>query len=272
MAYRIKQSLCKLIAGVFFISSFSYAETRQDSELTDILEQAGMKGCLALMEVNSDQIQVSDLSRCQERFVPASTFKVANALIALETGVVREDELFPWNRSPLPIKTWEKDLTLQDAMAVSAVPVFQIIAQRIGLQRMADWVNKIGYGNAKIGEKVDRFWLDGPLAISPLEQTKFMARVSTGQLPFSSQTLAELRRLIPQEEVGDARLFGKTGWIMDTKPMVGWYVGWVENHGRIVAFAAHLLINSQDDAPLRKSLAIAALRHAKAFDATHPNK
>ncbi|MBF0147171.1 MAG: class D beta-lactamase [Magnetococcales bacterium] len=124
---------------------------------------------------------------------------------------------------------------------------------------MADGVAKIGYGNAEIGTNIDRFWLDGPLAISPLEQVRFMARVSTGQLPFSEQALAEVRRLMPQEDIGTARLFGKTGWAMNAKPMVGWYVGWVENQGRMTAFVTHLLMNTPEEAPMRKSLAMAAL-------------
>jgi beta-lactamase class D len=196
------------------------------------------------------------------QFLPASTFKVANALIALETGVVREDERFPWDGSPLFLKAWEKDLTLQEAMAVSSVPVFQEVARRIGKQHMADWVAKIAYGNAEIGEKVDRFWLDGPLAISPLEQTRFMVRLAQNQLPFSKQSLEGLRRIMPQEDIEEVHLFGKTGWAMAAKPMIGWYVGWMENHNNIVAFAVQIIMKSEDDAPLRKSLAVAALRYS----------
>lgn len=262
MKCRIWMVIIVLFLPVFYCQ----AETQQDPGLTNILQQAGLEGCIVLKDVLQNQIRVSSLSLCEQRFLPASTFKVPNALIALETGVVKNDEVFPWDGTPLPVKSWEKDMNLQEAMAASSVPVFQEIARRIGHQRMADWVKKIGYGNAEIGKTVDRFWLDGPLAISPYEQVQFMDRLAQNQLPFSKQSLEGLRKLIPQEDVGDAHLFGKTGWATVTKPKIGWYVGWVENRGKIVTFAVNIPMESLNGAPLRKSLAIAALRYAGAFD------
>ncbi|MBF0146225.1 MAG: class D beta-lactamase [Magnetococcales bacterium] len=247
--------------------SGSQAELRQDPVLADILQQAGMEGCLIVMEVHRERTGVSNELRCQERSVPASTFKIVNALIAFETGVVRGDERFPWNKTRYPLEAWEKDLTLQEAMAVSSVPVFQEVARRIGQQRMADWVTRLRYGNAQTGDQVDRFWLEGPLSISPLEQVRFMARLARGQLPVAERSLMALRRLMPQEEVEQGHLFGKTGWATAAKPMIGWYVGWVEEKGGpLVTFAVNVTMNSLEQAPLRKSLAMAALRHVWMLD------
>ncbi|MBF0415920.1 MAG: class D beta-lactamase [Magnetococcales bacterium] len=259
--------LISWIVIVLFLPIFlCQAETWQDPGLTTILQNTGLEGCIVLKEVHKDRIRVSDSSRCEQRYLPASTFKIANALIALETGVVKDNEIFPWDGTPLPIKSWEKDMDLQEAMAVSSVPVFQTIARRIGQHRMAEWVQKIGYGNSEIGTTVDRFWLEGPLAISPCEQVHFMARLAQDQLPFAKQTLAGLRRLLPHEDIGEAHLFGKTGWASVAKPKIGWYVGWVENHENIVTFAVNIPMESLVDAPLRKSLALAALRYAGAID------
>ncbi|MBF0137305.1 MAG: class D beta-lactamase [Magnetococcus sp. DMHC-1] len=261
----MKNCLFGLMIGLFFTALSCQAETELDSGLTHILQQAGVAGSIVLLETDTNRVRVSDTTRSQERFLPASTFKVPHALIALETGVVQENELFPWDGTPLPLKTWEKDLTLKEAMAVSSVPVFQQIARRIGLQRLAEWVTRIGYGNHEIGEKVDQFWLEGPLAISPLEQAQFMARLAQNQLPFAKQSLESVRRLIPQEQLGDAHLFGKTGWAAAAKPMIGWYVGWLETQGTIVAFAVNIPMQSLEDAPLRKSLAMTALRYSGAL-------
>ncbi|MBF0293897.1 MAG: class D beta-lactamase [Magnetococcales bacterium] len=238
------------------------AQTRQEPGLAEILQKAGVTGCIVLLETDPERIRVSDETCGHHRFLPASTFKVVNALIALETGAVREEEIFPWNGSPMPFKAWEKELTLREAMAVSSVPVFQEIARRIGQQRMAEWVTRIGYGNGDTGQVVDRFWLDGPLAISPVEQARFMARLATGTLPFSSHTLAGLRRLIPQEQVGEARLYGKTGWASSVTPGIGWYAGWMESHGKMTAVAVRIPMNALDAAPLRKTLALEALHLA----------
>ncbi|MBF0609793.1 MAG: class D beta-lactamase [Magnetococcales bacterium] len=239
--------------------SLCQAATQQDTALNHLLQQSGLTGCLVLQEVNGDTVRVSDPQLCQQRHLPASTFKVVNALFALEAGVVRKDESFPWDGKNYPFKTWEKELTLKEAMAVSAVPVFQQIARRLGPARMADGLTKISYGNGAMGTVVDRFWLDGPVAISPLEQAHLMAQLASKQLPFTPTTLEQVHRLMPQEEIKNGVIFAKTGWAMDAKPMVGWYVGWAERAGKQVAFAVQLLMRQAEDAPLRKSLAKDAL-------------
>ncbi|MBF0309517.1 MAG: class D beta-lactamase [Magnetococcales bacterium] len=246
--------------GLFLALSPCRAEVVPEPVLADILRQAGMEGSIVLTETGSQTLRVSDEVASGKRYLPASTFKVVNALIALENGLVQEEERFPWDGAPLPFKTWEKELSLQEAMAVSSVPVFQGIARRIGLQRMQEWVGKLDYGNGEIGTVVDRFWLDGPLVLSAQEAARFMARVAEGQLPFSPATFAAVRRILPKEEIGEARLFGKTGWAMSAKPMIGWYVGWVENRDKKVAFAVNIRMKSPEEAPLRKSLALEALR------------
>lgn len=60
---------------------------------------------------------------------------------------------------------WEKDMTLGDAMKASAIPVYQDLARRIGLELMSKEVKRVGYGNADIGTQVDNFWLVGPLKL-----------------------------------------------------------------------------------------------------------
>ncbi|MBF0124402.1 MAG: class D beta-lactamase [Magnetococcales bacterium] len=252
--------LC-VIAMVLF-GPLCQASVQHDPELVTIFRRAGVEGNFVLIDTNRQQTIVSDVTGSQRRFMPASTFKVLNALIAIEAGVVQEEsEIFPWNGAPLPIKAWERDLTLKEAMAVSAVPVFQEIARRIGLERMRQQVSRVGYGNSEVGSMVDRFWLDGPLAISAIESAQFMARLARRELPFSPQALDRLRRILPMESFGPTRLYGKTGLAASGKPIIGWYVGWVEQQDKIAAFALNILMKSTEEAPLRKSLTAEALRH-----------
>jgi beta-lactamase class D len=39
------------------------------------------------------------------------------------------------------------------------------------------------YGNTEIGTAVDTFWLPGPLKISAVEQTRFLAKLAQDALP-----------------------------------------------------------------------------------------
>ncbi len=60
---------------------------------------------------------------------------------------------------------WEKDMTLGEAMALSAVPVYQELARRTGLELMQKEVKRVNFGNTNIGTQVDNFWLVGPLKL-----------------------------------------------------------------------------------------------------------
>jgi beta-lactamase class D len=68
---------------------------------------------------------------------PWSTFKILNALIALETGVATgPDFAIPWDRQPRERPEWNQEQTLRTAVERSAFWYFQELARRIGPRQM----------------------------------------------------------------------------------------------------------------------------------------
>jgi beta-lactamase class D len=64
------------------------------------------------------------IARAERRMRPASTFKIVNSLIALETGAVKdENEIIPYGGKPQPIKAWEHDMSMRDAIRISNVAI-----------------------------------------------------------------------------------------------------------------------------------------------------
>ncbi len=110
---------------------------------------------------------------------------------------------------------------LRDAIKISNVPIYQELARRIGIERMRKNVNKLNYGNNKIGNVVDAFWLKGPLEISALEQTSFLTQLAQGELHFPKEAQASIREIVKLEENYEWTLYGKTGWAKN----IGWWVG-----------------------------------------------
>ena len=164
-------------------------------------------------------------SRAEQRFSPASTFKIANALIGLSLGAVRSvEEVIPYTGDANPfMREWLQPMGLRGAMKVSNVPLYQELARRIGLQRREDAIGRLHYGNEQIGSDVTTFWLRGPLAISAVEQTRFLSPWPTeAPLPRrAQQQVAE----ITQAGIGPGwSLHAKTGWRMPRAP--GWAGGW----------------------------------------------
>src|SRR3977135_4644506 len=117
--------------------------------------------------------------------LPASTFKIPNSLIALETGVVvdPDKDVFKGDGVTRPIEAGNKDHTMRSAIAASAVPVYQEIARRIGEERMQKYVDLLDYGNRDIGGGLHQFWLTGNMRIDPIQQVDFVDRLRRGGLP-----------------------------------------------------------------------------------------
>jgi beta-lactamase class D len=234
--------------------------------LESVFTEQGAPGAFVLVDVAQDKLTVVNRARAEKRTVPASTFKVVNSLIALETGAVRdENEILPYGGKKEPIKEWERDMGLRDAIRISNVPIYQEVARRVGLERMQAMVEKLDYGNHEIGKVVDRFWLDGPLEISPVEQARFLARLARRELPLSQRTQAIVRDIVRLEERNGAALYGKTGWAVSTKPNVGWLIGWVERGEAVHSFALNIDMATAQDAPKRMAIVEAMLERLRVY-------
>jgi beta-lactamase class D len=224
----------------------------------------GLTGTFVLLEPESDTLQTWNSTRAKERFIPASTFKIANSLIGLESGTVKSlDEVLPYGGKPQMMKEWEHDMPLREAMKLSAVPIYQELARRIGAEKMAAGVKSLDYGNADTKGAIDRFWLDGPLKISAVEQTAFIRRLLADELPLRKETMQQIRGIIPTETAGDAVIHYKTGWCTSTEPNIGWIVGWVERGGKNLPFALNIDMKEMKGAPKRMALVKACLEELR---------
>ena len=115
-------------------------------------------------------------------------------------------------------------------------------------------VKKLGYGNMKIGNVVDRFWLDGPLAISAVEQTEFLSRLVGGKLPVSAEAMRAVRDITLLEKTETYELHGKTGWVFDAGQQIGWWVGWIERDNKSYPFALNIDMTRDEEAAKRISI------------------
>ena len=226
--------------------------TEKTEGINGIFQEHGVTGTFVLNDPAAGVEFAVNSGRSAQRYVPASTFKITNSLIALETGVVKdENEVIPYGGKPQPIKAWERDMPMREAIAMSNVPVYQEIARRVGLARYREWLARLEYGNAQTGDVVDRFWLDGPLEISAIEQTHFLAALAQQKLPLSARSQMIVRDILRLETNDGRTLYGKTGWQFSRTPQLGWWVGWIERDGSPVTFALNMDMGSDADAPKR---------------------
>lgn len=265
---------CLFLVLLLPLSAFAAAPTWQEhlewkSEFTD----RSVAGTALVFDEQANRYLVFDRNRAQTLFLPESTFKVFSALVALDTGAVKDEyEVIHWDGVKRQFDGWNRDHCLASAMKFSAVWFYQEMARRAGAQRMQEWIEKVGYGNRDIGGGVDRFWLSGgKLRISALQQIDFLQRLAHGGLPFSARAQEVVRRITIVDAASDYVEHGKTGWDRqsDITPAVylGWYVGWIERAGRRWFFAINIDMPKSDDTLKRQAIAHALLTRLRVLPA-----
>ncbi len=244
-----------LVAACSFIACQPRVQERSD--FAKYFNEVGVEGEFVLYDLKRDQYLVYNLARSNRGYIPASTFKIFNALVALETGVIRdENETLKWDGVTRSVAAWNQDHSLRSGFKVSAVWFYQEMARRIGQERMQHYVNLVGYGNKDLRGGIDLFWLTGELRITPREQIAFLVRLYQNKLPFSQRTMDLVKDIFIFEQGEGYVLRAKTGWA----GQVGWFVGYVERGEQTYFFALNIDVVKNDDANARISIAKNILR------------
>lgn len=235
----------------------------QQIDLGQSFRDLGVDGSIVIYDKNKDRFYEHDPSRNTTAFFPASTFKIFNSLVAIETGVIQDDvAILTWDGIKREIPTWNRDTNLRQAFKDSTVWFYQVLARKIGAQRMQQFIDQVEYGNRQIGteENIDRFWLKGPLQITPKQQIEFLRRLESNELPFSERTLNLVKDIMIVERTPTYTLRGKTGWANSVNPNIGWFVGYLQQNNNVYFFATNLAMSSANDAPKRLEITRRSLK------------
>lgn len=235
----MKLRLVFILTLIGLLISCSPNNIDEDQSLEKYFTQNNVTGCFGLQNNATNQLTLYNKKRfADSNFLPASTFKIVNSLIGLQTGVITNDSMIiKWDGVRRNVEAWNKDLSMYEAFRVSAVPYYQEIARRIGKDRMEYWMDTIGYGAGKddtvfrIRTGIDTFWLDNTLKISPGEQLGLMKLLYFNQLPFFKPYQETVKKAMLFENETTYRLSYKTGWGRNEKGNhLAWIVGWIEEN------------------------------------------
>lgn len=196
-------------------------------------------GGMIIYSMNDSRAVRYNPERCSQRFLPASTFKIPNSLIALETNIVTDENfVIKWDGITRQIEEWNQDHTLTSAMKYSVVPYYQEIARRVGRTSYDKYLAELRYGNQKVGDVLDRFWLDNSLKISLDEQIIFLKNFYNEELPFSKRSIKIVKSILTTEKYDNSILRFKTGTGQkEDESFVAWLVGYVETDSNTYLFA-----------------------------------
>ena len=213
-------------------------------------------GTIVLYDVKNNRYLRHNEKRSAVRYTPASTFKIPNALIALETGVVKDTEtVMVWDKAKYPAQDWtdapfvywKQDHTLSSAMKYSVIWYFREIALGIGEERMKTHLAKFEYGNQDISgglaskRMFEAFWLNNSLKISADEQIEFLRKFYEGKLSVSTRSTDTVKKILVLEETPNYKLSGKTGGVGNLNgKALGWFIGYLETKDNTYFFALNM--------------------------------
>lgn len=218
-------------------------------EFQTIIDFADVRGSILIYDLEDNRYYSNDFEWAQKGYLPASTFKIPNSIIALETGVVENDSaLFRWNGESRSLSSWEQDLVFVDAFHFSCVPCYQEVARDIEVERMTEYLDKLEYGTMDVDPtNIDLFWLQGESRITQFQQIDFLKRFYQSELSVSDRTEEIMKRMMVIEENDEYTLSGKTGWSIRNGNNNGWFVGYIESQNKTYFFATNVEPKEQFD-------------------------
>lgn len=218
------RSLFTLLLVPFVFAACSTNNVSVDNSLQVYFDSAGVKGSFGLFDNGQGHFTIYNLSRYRDSaFQPAATFDIVQALIALQSGAVKDET------------------SLRQAFQSGDQTTFKDLADKLGKDTLKKWIDSLHYGNRDISGPLDSFWQNNHLKITPDEQLGLLKRLYFDQLPFFNRPQKLVREMMPVESNSNYRLVYKTGYgIKEDGHAIGWVLGWVEENKHPYFFVVNL--------------------------------
>lgn len=231
----------RLILIAISLCGLPACKQKQTSEIHEdfkkYYDQFNVEGSFVFFDPQANKYIFYNKDQFKQNFSPASTFKICNSLIGLETGIIKDENfVIPWD-SVIRNPVWDHDHDLKTAFKNSTVWYYQELSRRVGGQQMKYWIDKANYGNTDTSGGIDRFWLTGGLRVSPEQQIDFLRRLRDNKLPFSQHSVDIVKNIMITKDTLNYIIRGKTGWGGHGDKDVGWYVGYIETKGQVYYFS-----------------------------------
>lgn len=200
------------------------------------------QGSFVLYDSRQDIWYIHNRKYAKERISPDSTYKIYDALFALEKGIITpENSQLVWDKTPYPFDAWNRNQTLSTAMSSSVNWYFQALDQQLGDSCIRDFLHRIEYGNESLQGDLSSYWLESSLKISPIEQVLLLSRLQDNSLSFAPEYIQEVKAAICLSSSDAGTLYGKTGTgRINGQDVNGWFVGFLEVSDNTYLFATNI--------------------------------
>ncbi|TPK67394.1 MULTISPECIES: class D beta-lactamase [unclassified Mesorhizobium] len=245
-----------ILAGVLFLLAWllGFPMRAQSAPLGDVQ-------CTLIADAQSGKTLYQN-GVCDQRFSPASTFKVPLSLIGYDAGILSDEHTPSWGYKP-EFKAVKRDHKTVDPTIWERDSVLwysRQITRRLGPESFAGYVSKFAYGNADVSgdpgknDGLTHSWVNSSLKITPVEQIDFLRKLLAGKMPVSAKAHDMTKAILPSFKAGDWTVQGKTGSTRvgeggKDRRSLGWFVGWAQKNGRQIVFARLVVDTKRSDMP-----------------------
>lgn len=221
------------VLAAFLLNACSPNNVQVNNELGKYFDSASVKGSFALFNNGTGDFAIYNLNRYKDSaYSPAGTYNIVHSLIALETGVVSDENMTIQLDSAVSMET---------AFKQSVDPYFQEVAKRIGKDTLQFWLDSLAYGNHQIGKSIDSFWLNNTLKLTADEQLGLVKKLFFNQLPFQKRTHEIVKKMMLQESNANYQLSYKDGLtLLENGKQLAWVAGWIEENKHPYFFVLNL--------------------------------
>ena len=245
---------CFVLSQVPNISGIYYNSDKYDFQGKQVVYEdlssyfGGFEGSFVLYDLQSDSYIIYNRDKSTTRVSPDSTYKIFDALVALESGIINnKNSTLKWSGENYPYESWNKDQNLESAVKNSVNWYFQDIDKQIGKEKLQSYYKKMAYGNYNLAGRVSDYWLESSLQISSVEQVQMIKDFYTNNMIFKKENIDTVKNALKLSEKNGAVLSGKTGTgAVNGENINGWFIGYVEKGGKTFIFAAN--IQNEDNA------------------------
>lgn len=244
--YRMRIFSMVMLLSIIVFAGCSPNNVTKDDSLKKYFDKHNVTGTFGIYENGPGTFVIYNINRFKDSaYLPASTFKIVNTLVGIETGrIVDEKMVIPWDGVTRSVAAWNANLSMKEAFKLSSVSYYQEVARRIGKDTMQRWLDTLGYASryrkAVVG-RVDTFWLDNSIKITADEQLGLVKKLYFDQLPFQKRTMRIAKEVMEMEKNSNYTLGYKTGWgYRENGNAIGWIVGWIVENNHPYFFALNV--------------------------------
>ena len=203
-------------------------------------------GSFVLYDQSADRWNIYNMDHASTRVSPNSTYKIYDALLGLESGIITpEHSTFTWNGELYPFNSWEADQDLTSAIHNSVNWYFQAIDSQAGFEAVRTFLQTINYGNQNTGTNLNLYWTDFSLKISPIEQVELLQDFYQNNFHFDRKNIQAVKKALLLSTTSSGSLYGKTGTgRVNGKDVNGWFIGYIETANNTYYFATNIQSSS----------------------------